>query len=170
MSTTAEAVEYCIHHPSVETVVHCSRCEAPICPRCMIETPVGMRCRDCARLRRPPMYDVSGKYLWRAIGLAALFVTVGGLVFKVLAGFGGGRIYFQAMLYLLTGLGVAEALSWVANRKRGRRLQIISVITVLLMTQAGPLVTGALTGRLVFTGLGLITAAIAAAVAWTRLR
>jgi len=41
----------CYRHPSRETNVACSRCARPICPDCMISTPVGMRCPECARER-----------------------------------------------------------------------------------------------------------------------
>src|SRR5581483_11032906 len=99
MSVGDPAVEtsalHCVNHPSVATVVHCSRCEKPICPKCMISTPVGMRCRDCAQLRRPPMYEVSGRYLWQAIGVAVGLVLVGGFVFNLLIGLAGRSIIFM---------------------------------------------------------------------------
>ncbi len=41
----------CYRHPGRETNVACSRCARPICPDCMISTPVGMRCPECASQR-----------------------------------------------------------------------------------------------------------------------
>src|SRR5215210_368198 len=41
----------CYRHPGRETNVSCSSCARPICPDCMISTPVGMRCPECARQR-----------------------------------------------------------------------------------------------------------------------
>ena len=38
----------CYRHPGRETNVACSRCARPICPDCMIPSPVGMRCPECA--------------------------------------------------------------------------------------------------------------------------
>ena len=43
----APAVEVCYRHPTVVTRVHCSRCERPICPDCMIPAPVGHQCPEC---------------------------------------------------------------------------------------------------------------------------
>ncbi len=40
--------ETCYRHPNRETSVSCSRCARPICPDCMIPSPVGMRCPECA--------------------------------------------------------------------------------------------------------------------------
>jgi len=160
----------CVNHPSVETLVRCSRCEKPICPRCMVSTPVGMRCRDCAQLRRPPMYDVGGRYLWQAIGAAIGLVIAGGFVFNLLLGFAGRSILLLGALYLFTGILVAEALSAAANRKRGPRLQLLAVATVVLLTQSGPLLALALSSRLSLNVVALIGTLVAAAIAWTRLR
>jgi membrane associated rhomboid family serine protease len=41
----------CYRHPGRETNVACSMCARPICPDCMITTPVGMRCPECAQQR-----------------------------------------------------------------------------------------------------------------------
>ncbi|MDR3709000.1 MAG: hypothetical protein P4L33_11930 [Capsulimonadaceae bacterium] len=43
----------CSRHPKVRTLLRCGRCETPICPRCSVYTPAGVRCRDCARNRIP---------------------------------------------------------------------------------------------------------------------
>ncbi len=46
-------VEFCYRHPGEETRVHCTRCERPICPACMIPAPVGHQCPECvAQARR----------------------------------------------------------------------------------------------------------------------
>ncbi len=174
MSVGDPAVEtsalHCVNHPSVETVVRCSRCEKPICPKCMIATPVGMRCRECANLRRPPMYEVHGAYLWRAIGLALLLTLPGGFAFALLAGTFGRSIFLAAILYLAAGAAIAEALSWAANRKRGPRLQALSVATVIVATQLGPLIALVVSRRLSANVIELVLTAVACAIAWTRLR
>lgn len=46
MSTQTEAT--CYRHPSRETRVSCSSCGRPICPDCMNQSPVGMRCPECS--------------------------------------------------------------------------------------------------------------------------
>src|SRR5689334_21973487 len=47
--TDTETATTCYRHPDRETRVSCSNCGRPICPDCMIPTPVGMRCPECAR-------------------------------------------------------------------------------------------------------------------------
>ena len=49
---------YCANHSSVETLLRCSKCGKPICTRCIVQTPVGARCRECANVQRLPIYQV----------------------------------------------------------------------------------------------------------------
>jgi len=122
----------CANHPRVETAVSCGKCEKPLCPKCMIFTPVGVRCKECARMRPPPQYDVSGAVLVRVVGTAAaLVVVLGGLI---------GFLHLLGLSFLLpmaVGLGVGEALSRVARRKRGRVIEVIAGVTVALTLFAG---------------------------------
>src|SRR5947207_2960930 len=98
----------CAAHPGVETYLRCGRCETPICPRCLVQTPVGARCRSCARLRRLPIYDVGPRFLVRGAvaGLAA--AIVGGVVVQVLPSFG---LLLRLVLGAVYGYAVAAAVS-----------------------------------------------------------
>jgi membrane associated rhomboid family serine protease len=41
------SLETCYRHPGVQTGVHCTRCNRPICTECMIAAPVGHQCPTC---------------------------------------------------------------------------------------------------------------------------
>src|SRR5919106_142744 len=86
----------CAADPSVETYLRCGRCEKPICPRCLIQTPVGARCRDCAQLRKLPMFQVGPIDYLRGIG--------GGLA----AGVGGGLalVFIQRLVPIFGFLSI----------------------------------------------------------------
>ena len=43
---------FCYRHPDRETWVRCGRCDQPICTRCAMQGPVGLRCRTCGKPSR----------------------------------------------------------------------------------------------------------------------
>lgn len=124
----------CSYHPNVLTNLRCSRCGKPICPKCAVRTPVGMRCPECAGVRGLPTYRTTSTALVKATG-AGLIVAI---AVGVLWGFYPD---WQFYLALLLGFGVAEAMAWACNAKRGRDLQILAVGLILL---------GLVLGRVVF--------------------
>jgi hypothetical protein len=167
---TVEPIVYCARHPDVETALECGRCGTPICPRCMIHTPGGIRCPDCAQLRRPPMYELAPADYARAVGvgvvLAAALGFVGALLFPT-RGFGG--LFLLLALFVGSAVGglVAEAILRVTRGKRGLAMQLIG---------AGTLVA-ALLVRMVLSGsgfeidiAGLAIAGVGAVAVWSRLR
>lgn len=130
---TTDAATFCARHPDTETALACGRCGTPICPRCMVHTPGGIRCPDCAQLRRPPMYELASgdiaKAVLVAVALAVAFGFIGAL-FIPRRGFGG----FFLLIGLLIGSGagslVAESLRRVTNGKRGPVMQGCAVVAL----------------------------------------
>ena len=126
------AVTYCARHPQVETALRCGRCDTLICPRCLVQTPVGARCPDCANVRRIPTVDLKPIFIARglAAGIGAGF-AVGAFWGYAMPdrGFGGFFLFFLAM-----GLGwaISESISLATNRKRGVVLQGFAVLGAVL--------------------------------------
>lgn len=116
---------YCPNHPDTPTNLRCSRCEVLVCPRCMVHSPVGVRCRECGRGTRLPTYDVSRPLLARAILAGLLMGLAGGLVAGLVV-----RELLFGLFYLaaMAGFGylLAEVISLAADRKRGRTLQLVA--------------------------------------------
>ena len=68
----------CAAHPNVETNLACGKCGIPICPKCLVQTPVGARCRDCARVKRLPTYQITPLQYLKAAGLGlVLAIAIG---------------------------------------------------------------------------------------------
>jgi len=155
----------CATHPSVETELTCSRCGKPICPRCLVITPVGARCRECARLRRLPTYRLGAIFILRGLGAALATGAAAGALWAFLFPY-----RFGAFIGLFLGLGlgyaVGESVSWAANRKRGAVLQGVAVVGVLLayavrnlveeaaIFQAGDVLGYVVIGVAAFTAIG----------------
>ncbi len=158
---------YCARHPGVETVLRCGRCDTPICPRCLVQTPVGARCPTCANVRRLPTIDVSPAFLLRGIGggIAAGLATGAVWGFFTSGTFG----FFLFLMAIGVGYVIAEAVSIAANRKRGLGLQIAAVGGVLVAYFVRNLIAAdtLLPAR---DQWGFIALLVAAAYAWMRLR
>ena len=121
----------CATHPEIETNLRCGKCGKPICPKCMVQTPVGARCPDCARLHKLPTYRVSAVYYLRAAGTGLGMAVVVGLIWGVINGF---VPFFFLNLILAAGVGYAigEVVSLSVNRKRGRWLAAVGSIAVVI--------------------------------------
>jgi len=128
-------VIYCVNHPHRETLLRCNKCGKPICPECAVRHPVGLRCRECAQLRRIPTYDLSPRHY--AVALAAglpsavVGVILGGILDRfLLIPFIGGFIPW--IIAFAVGLLTAEAISRVTGYKRGVGLQVVAATCVVL--------------------------------------
>jgi len=121
----------CTFHPDVETNLRCGKCGKPICPKCLVQTPVGARCPDCAKLYKLPTYQVSATYLLRAIGTGAGMAIVGGVIWGVVRGL-VPFFYLNLLLAPAVGYAIGEVISLSVNRKRGAILAIIAGVAVAL--------------------------------------
>ncbi len=114
-----EAVPHCHWHPGVETRLYCSQCGKHICTHCMVQAPVGIRCRECGRALRTPTYDVQPSYYARAIGVGVAAAIGGGLLWSLVIAV---IPFVSSMGAIAVGYGAGELISWAVNRKRGTGL------------------------------------------------
>ena len=124
----------CATHPNVETNLRCGKCGKPICPRCMVQTPVGARCPDCAKLYKLPTYRVPAVYYLRAIGTALGMAVVVGLIWGIIEGFLLAYFFGIFSLILAAGVGYAigEVVSLSVNRKRSPWLAVVGGMAVVI--------------------------------------
>lgn len=123
----------CAAHPDTETSLRCGKCGQPICPKCMVQTPVGARCRECARLNKPPTYRVSGPYYLRAGGTALGVAIITGLIWGFVHHYlGGYSLIISVVFGYVVGYVVAEVTGLAINRKRGRWLAVIGAVAVII--------------------------------------
>lgn len=118
---------YCVNHPDRETLLRCNKCGKPICLECGIRHPVGIRCRECAQLRRSPLYQVSAVQYAKALGVGLAASTIGGLIMAYMGG-----IFISLFLSPIIGGVIAEAINWATGYKRGVMLQIVAGICIVL--------------------------------------
>lgn len=154
----------CATHPEVETNLRCGKCGKPICPKCLVQTPVGARCPDCAKLYKLPTYQVSTKHYLRAAGTGLGMAIACGIVWAVV-----GLIRFPFLNFVLAagaGYAIGEVISRSVNRKRGTSLAVIAGSALVVSY----LVSMFLPWGLRFGLFDLLAIALGIYVAVTRLR
>ncbi|MGE3913872.1 MAG: hypothetical protein AB7K36_31300 [Chloroflexota bacterium] len=174
----------CARDPEVETYLRCGGCGKPICPRCLIQTPVGAKCRECAQLRKLPMFDIKPLDYLKGTG-AGLAAGIGGGLAMILAQslvpFVG---IFGLMMMAAVGYGVSEAMRWATRRKQGTWIAVIAALCVvfgvilaraLLLTVArgaDPVLALQVAAMSIFSGglWSLLSIGLGAAIAYTRVR
>ena len=163
------AVEHCSWHPARETVLHCARCGRPMCPSCARPHPVGLRCKQCAKETRSPLYRVAGRGY--ALGAVAGLVAAAASVAVALAAFSLIGGFFQLFLAVILGsslgTGIGDVVGRAAGRKRGRGLMAVAggaVVTAVALAAAvvwqfAGLRSVPILGLVVFAGLATSAAA-----------
>ena len=120
---------YCARHPKVETNLRCGKCGQLICPKCAVQTPVGVRCPDCAKLTRLPVFQVSALDHLKAVGTGLGLAITLGVVWGIIA---PHLLFFSYLVALVVGYVIGELVSRSVNRKRGVGLQVIAGISVVI--------------------------------------
>ena len=126
-----EELTYCSEHPNTATNLKCSRCDTLICHKCMVQAPVGIRCKEHGKIKKLPTYDVSKGMLMKVTLLSLLLgILSGGILGLILSPILWGIPY--ANLILIAGYGYvqSEIISLSTNRKKGKSLVIVGIIGI----------------------------------------
>lgn len=159
---------FCFWHSEVETGLSCSRCGKYICTQCLVQAPVGIRCRECGKAQPMPTYDVSPVNYALGIGVAILLTVLGAPAWVVLdnllLAFGAyGSV--SGMLAVVFGFITGDLVSRAVNRKRS---------SLLALTACAVLVLTYLVSRLFspfgFGVMDVLFLAVGVFLAWQRLR
>ncbi len=132
MTTDAATAEFqdppplfCYRHPERETWVRCGRCDQPICTRCAMQGPVGLRCKSCGKPSRDALTSLKPNQV--VIGFAVA-LGLGAIV-----GYLGAQIgFFMIVIGFFAGTIIAEAMDRSIGIKRGPRILAVAVAGILL--------------------------------------
>jgi hypothetical protein len=119
----------CYRHPKRETRVSCASCGRPICTECMVQTDVGIKCPEDARLPRGARAgsmknDQIAKTVLTGAGVALAGVAVVSIIFQI--GF------FTFILSGLAGYGAGVLIHRVGGRNGGPIAMTTSAVAVTL--------------------------------------
>ena len=125
-------LNYCYRHTDTETALSCGHCNRPICVKCVVQHPVGIRCPECGQPTKIPQWDITPAYYARAIGAAAGISMAGVVVLVLLRVLLPGILAFYATLAVLVGIGylIGQGISRVVGGKRGRELQWVAGVAM----------------------------------------
>ena len=135
----------CSRDPEVETNLTCGRCGTPICPKCLVQTPVGARCLKCADLKRLPTYVINPQQYIKAVGVGLVLAIVLGILWGLLQDF---IPFLDLLTAICIGYAIGELISLSVNRKRGAGLPFIGGLCVALCYIVSHIDLSA--GRLIF--------------------
>ena len=169
MAAVGDEPVFCARHPSVETAISCATCGTPICPDCMVQAPVGIKCRDCARQPRSALVRLKPERALRAIaagiGVAAAVAVVLAMLQRTGIGFFGFFIAFGV------GSLAGEAVIRASGYHRAQITGAIAAASALAGYIGGHLLVPVLTNvRAGHNTLGfqLLLGAVAAFIAFRR--
>lgn len=120
----------CAWHPGVETNVSCRDCGRYMCPKDMVESPVGYKCRECGRAQ-----ITKGGVKPRQVALAAAFGLGAAIVAAPVARF----IPFMFLGTILFGGVVGEATRRGGGGHRTWQFAAIAGVCALLGALASTL-------------------------------
>lgn len=148
---------YCPRDPGVETNLRCGKCGQPICPRCLVQTPVGARCRECAAERRNPVFDPSVVETGRAAAAAVMTaVGVAALAWGLLHAL---PPFVARYVYILAPAAAGWMIGSVTHRasgfKRSLKLQLVSGGATLLSFLAMTFVMGVTVSGFIGLAVGM---------------
>ena len=136
---SSEIYEYrCTRHKEIGTNLRCGRCEDLICPKCLIQSPVGSRCPECSKIGQPNILRASKFELFKVLISGILLTIIGGILLGVICrilwatpiGYQFGSI-LTAITLSLFGVLIGEITRRIGKYKIDRRIKIISGMTIV---------------------------------------
>ncbi len=154
-------VKHCYRHPKRETRVSCATCGRPICTDCMVQTDVGIKCPDDARLPRGARAGVMKPRQIALTLLAGLGVALVGIpiVYVIFS------LPFQWLISAAAGYGAGTLINRAGGRNGGPLAIAVSVLAaaVPFLVWLAPSILAGTVGA--FSIIPMLFAAVAAGLA-----
>jgi hypothetical protein len=128
-SSDTDVAVSCAVHRGTPTSLRCASCNTPICPRCLVMTPVGAKCAKCARAKMQPAFVLTPL----DVALAFVAAIVGGIALAVAGAVVVGIVRLVAILFpMVCGLAASALIRFVAPRKHGVVLKVAAALCVVV--------------------------------------
>jgi hypothetical protein len=117
-SPTVDEVTYCAKHPEREASLRCIRCDRLMCSQCIVKTPTGYICQDCARRAEDKFFHATNQDYW--IQGAACFIGMALAAAIIWQTRIASQLLFSVFIGPVVGGAVAEVALRMTERRRGR--------------------------------------------------
>ena len=107
----APTLEVFYRHPGVQTRVHCTRCDRPICPDCMIPAPVGHQCPECVEQARRDFRSGPGRALRGGVSATHALLVAIAIPFVIEVILGGPQALFNPSAEILFDMGAMQPIA-----------------------------------------------------------
>ncbi len=131
-----EEKKYCYIHKNVETRLKCTACGKSICPKCMVQSPVGYKCKECAQPKLTHLEEISQRQYLLG-GLVGVISGIGCTYFWFLFKCSLGVLGYAAAYFI--GFFVAKAITLITGHKKGLRIQVLSGMITAICVILNPL-------------------------------
>lgn len=149
---------YCTNHPTVETLLRCTRCNRPFCVRCLVRTPVGYKCKECLNVQQAGFYTAT-LVDYAIAGIVSFFASIVGGAIAVVV---GGLFLLLEIFYApIAGGAISEAVWRATSKRRGRYIWFAACGMFIVGSAFGamlyPLIAAITLGRGILLGAILVS-------------
>ena len=129
---TAKMSNTCYKHKSETTNLSCATCDYSICIKCVIHTPTGIKCKNCANLKKIPTFEITPVFFIRGIISITITLTLFTIGLYFLNSYIISGVFINLLAIIVLGFLIGQTLSLSVNYKRGKLLKLISVISFII--------------------------------------
>ena len=102
-----------------------------ICIKCVIHTPTGIKCKNCANLKKIPTFEITPVYFIRGIISIMITLTLFTIGLYFLNSYIISGVFINLLAIIVLGFLIGQTLSFSVNYKRGKFLKLIAVISFI---------------------------------------
>jgi hypothetical protein len=130
-----EDITYCAVHTEKEASLRCIRCNRYMCTQCVVQTPVGYICRQCAKQHDDKFFDATQLDDVIVFAACAVLTGIGAAIVNAM----NIPAFFMLILGLPIGGLIAEAALRLTKKRRGRNSHLIALAACVIGGFSGAL-------------------------------
>lgn len=111
-----DEINYCAVHTEREATLRCNKCDRWMCVSCAVQTPVGYRCRECARQQQAKFFTANATDGPILFAVCAVLTGIGAAIISAI----GGWLYLSIVLGFPVGGAISEAALRATGKRRGK--------------------------------------------------